>query len=124
MAEILDGTAETLVVSELIATINGDSRGDVWNHAPGASNFNTRTTPNSKRPDQLGAPWCQPKGNPPCLNVDPGRRDALAAARSFHPGGVNVLMADGSVHFICDSIDAELWKALGSIYGGQPVGGW
>jgi prepilin-type N-terminal cleavage/methylation domain-containing protein/prepilin-type processing-associated H-X9-DG protein len=32
-----------------------------------------------------------------------------AGSRSLHPGGVNVLMLGGSVHFIADEIDQNVW---------------
>jgi prepilin-type N-terminal cleavage/methylation domain-containing protein/prepilin-type processing-associated H-X9-DG protein len=41
------------------------------------------------------------------------------AARSYHPGGVNVCFADGSVRFIRDSIPLDKWKALGTRAGGE-----
>lgn len=40
-------------------------------------------------------------------------------ARSFHPGGVNCLFADGSVHFLKDSVNILSWCALGSVNGGE-----
>lgn len=40
---------------------------------------------------------------------------------SRHPGGVNVLMADGSVRFTKDSISAVTWWALGSRNGGEVI---
>ncbi|WP_165072935.1 DUF1559 domain-containing protein [Paludisphaera rhizosphaerae] len=43
------------------------------------------------------------------------------AATSRHSGGVNALMADGSVRFIKDSIAPTAWRALGSIAGGEVV---
>ena len=46
---------------------------------------------------------------------------ALTAARSGHPGGVNALFADGSVHFIRDSIPAATWQALATRAGGEVV---
>ncbi len=42
------------------------------------------------------------------------------AARSSHPGGVNTLFADGSVHFINDSVDYGLWRALSTRAGFEP----
>ena len=37
------------------------------------------------------------------------------AARSRHPGGVDVAYADGSVHFIGDSIDRQTWWRIGAM---------
>jgi len=44
---------------------------------------------------------------------------AAVTARSYHAGTVNVLMMDGSVHGISDSIDRSVWRALGT-RNGQP----
>jgi prepilin-type N-terminal cleavage/methylation domain-containing protein/prepilin-type processing-associated H-X9-DG protein len=44
-----------------------------------------------------------------------------AAARSRHPGGVNALLADGSVHFYKNTISLPTWVALGSMAGGEVV---
>jgi prepilin-type N-terminal cleavage/methylation domain-containing protein/prepilin-type processing-associated H-X9-DG protein len=44
---------------------------------------------------------------------------AHIAARSYHSGGVNVCFADGSVHFIRDSINFASWQALGTRSGGE-----
>ncbi|MDG3002738.1 DUF1559 domain-containing protein [Paludisphaera mucosa] len=35
-------------------------------------------------------------------------------ANSRHPGGVNVLLGDGSVKFVKDSISIQTWRAMGS----------
>jgi prepilin-type N-terminal cleavage/methylation domain-containing protein/prepilin-type processing-associated H-X9-DG protein len=45
------------------------------------------------------------------------------AARSYHTGGVNVCFADGSVHFISDSIAFATWQALGTRSGGDQMDG-
>jgi len=42
--------------------------------------------------------------------------------RSFHTGGANVGMADGSIQFISDGIDAMLCRALHSCDGGEVIG--
>jgi prepilin-type processing-associated H-X9-DG protein len=46
---------------------------------------------------------------------------AHLASRSYHLGGVNVAMADGSVRFIGDRIQLQVWKALGTRCGGEII---
>lgn len=41
------------------------------------------------------------------------------AARSFHPGGVNACMVDGSVQFVTNDIDRTTWNNMGSISDGE-----
>jgi prepilin-type processing-associated H-X9-DG protein len=43
------------------------------------------------------------------------------AARSFHNGGVNVLFGDGSVRFVKDTVDVQVWRALGTRNGREVV---
>jgi prepilin-type processing-associated H-X9-DG protein len=66
--------------------------------------------------------------NPDCRTGNPfgdatnAEWDLLAldgAARSFHPGGVNVLYGDGHVAFVKDSIAVSVWRALGTRNGGE-----
>ena len=42
-------------------------------------------------------------------------------SRSRHPGGVNSLFGDGSVHFMKNSINPLIWVQLGSIAGGEVI---
>jgi prepilin-type processing-associated H-X9-DG protein len=49
------------------------------------------------------------------------RNGTAVAARSAHGGGVNLMMMDGSVRFLRDSIDLGVWRALGSRSGGEPA---
>ena len=42
-------------------------------------------------------------------------------AASTHPGGVSVLLCDGSVHFFSGSIELELWRGLATRKGGETV---
>jgi prepilin-type processing-associated H-X9-DG protein len=41
------------------------------------------------------------------------------AARSSHPGGINLLLADGAVRFVPDAIDPPVWRALSTRDGGE-----
>ncbi|MCA9117307.1 MAG: DUF1559 domain-containing protein, partial [Planctomycetaceae bacterium] len=43
------------------------------------------------------------------------------APRSFHTGGANVVMGDGSVRFLGDSIDTQIHQALHSKNGGEVI---
>ncbi|WP_165233839.1 protein kinase domain-containing protein [Aquisphaera insulae] len=64
-----------------------------------------------------------PPGQPSCLlgGVQDYDGPILATATSRHPGGVNLLTADGSVHFIKGTIAPRVWSALATIAGGEPV---
>ena len=42
---------------------------------------------------------------------------------SYHTGGVQALLCDGSVKFVSDSIDQALWIGVGTINGGEVIGG-
>jgi prepilin-type processing-associated H-X9-DG protein len=43
------------------------------------------------------------------------------AARSMHTNGVNALFCDGSVHYIPNGINAQIWQALGTTTGGETI---
>ncbi len=62
-----------------------------------------------------------------CLNSsDPGGlwggTAGAVTVSSNHPGGVNSCFADGSVHFIKDSVSMNTWWAIGTRNGGETVG--
>ncbi len=48
---------------------------------------------------------------------------AAITARSYHPGGVNALFADGSVKFIKGGVSGATWRAVGTPAGSEIVGG-
>ena len=52
---------------------------------------------------------------------DGGPIYAALTADSYHPGGVNMLLADGSVRFVKDSINGVTWRALSTIAGGEVI---
>jgi hypothetical protein len=43
----------------------------------------------------------------------------ITTPSSNHPGGINVLMGDGTVHFVNESIDMKIWWSIGSRNGGE-----
>jgi prepilin-type processing-associated H-X9-DG protein len=122
LSEVTDGTSNTALSSELILspdTIDNDIRGRYYNPAHCGTLFSTRLPPNTPVPDQLD--WCSSRPVPeaPCIWIG---TDIFVLARSYHSGGVNLGMVDGSVRFIPNSIDPVTFRALGSRNGGEVVG--
>jgi prepilin-type processing-associated H-X9-DG protein len=62
-------------------------------------------------------PWTKPDDLP----FDPAAAPSLFGAASNHPGGFNVLFADGSVRFIKTSISVQTFRALITRAGGEVV---
>jgi len=87
-------------------TPNASDRATVWlGGHPQHNMFSTDRAPNDPRCD------CKAPNNG-CTNF---------AARSAHPGGVNIGMCDGSVHFISDSISVTVMRAIGTKRGREVV---
>jgi len=47
---------------------------------------------------------------------------AVVTSRSYHSGGVNGLLMDGSVRFFRNTIRIDTWRALGTANGGEVLG--
>jgi prepilin-type processing-associated H-X9-DG protein len=47
--------------------------------------------------------------------------DGALTASSRHPGGVNVMMMDGSVRFVKSTVSVVTWQAIGSMAGAEVV---
>ncbi len=43
------------------------------------------------------------------------------STNSFHPGGVNMAFADGSIHFISNAINIDVFQSLATIAGNEPI---
>ena len=124
----VDGTSNTLLMAEVInpfsTTVNIDHRGDIYNDDRNCAMFMAYTTPNSTIPDQLpttsASSYCSYPymRNPPCRG---DRVESFNAARSFHPGGVNAMLGDGSVRFFKNSINLGVWRALATMSGGEVI---
>jgi prepilin-type N-terminal cleavage/methylation domain-containing protein/prepilin-type processing-associated H-X9-DG protein len=124
IGEISDGLSNTMMASEVIQGRTGpgdDLRGFTW--WGGAAGFTTYLGPNSSLPDVITGGRCGAvPPNPPCTLTSTPTYLRLMGARSLHPGGVNVSMCDGSVHFIRDTIGFSIWQALSTSQGGEAFG--
>jgi prepilin-type N-terminal cleavage/methylation domain-containing protein/prepilin-type processing-associated H-X9-DG protein len=104
----LNACTQTYKQGSAINATNGNRWG--WG-AVGISLFNTVVPPNSKQ-----FPWntCSASGGGP-------DNSTFSNAQSNHPGGVNVMFADGSVRFVKDSINPQTWMALGTKSNGEVI---
>jgi prepilin-type processing-associated H-X9-DG protein len=145
LEHILDGTSNTAAFSEhLIGDFSNLSASE------DLDTFRPGTHPNT--PDEavaqcaaidwtdlkfqgssnVGAPWLFGDhsttiyfhvglpGSRSCM-FPPGRISTTANSK-HGPGGVNLLLCDGSVRFVSYGIDLKTWRALGSIEGGEVFG--
>jgi len=90
-----------------------------WRWAEADNAFGVSGAPNNKfRPDREQTPYETPPGALRTAGNNTGANDELF---SFHPGGVNVLMGDGSVRFIKDTINPVTPRALVTRAGGEVI---
>ena len=126
-----DGSSNTVAAAEVLKGAQADVRGMMWSTIPGGASFMSRLAPNNPTDyyrtgivgDSLNQPmFCvnEPVQGLPC-DGNAGDKGAYAGARSHHSGGINALMADGSVRFVKNSISMPTWLALNTIAGGEVV---
>lgn len=85
-----------------------------WRWADPGSAFGTSGQPNNPgQPTNEGVPW------PSTVATAGNQAGANEEPFSFHPGGVNALFGDGSVHFIKSTINLVGLRGLLTINGGE-----
>lgn len=154
LAEVTDGTSNTLMISEVKAwqpyTRNGGPPStNIPNDAATASSyvasgaefkdtghtewpdgrvhhtgFTAALAPNTKVPYTTGGITYDADFN----SWQEGRNGsagqptyAIITSRSFHSGGVQSALVDGSVRFIPQTIELQVWRALATRGGGEAV---
>jgi prepilin-type N-terminal cleavage/methylation domain-containing protein/prepilin-type processing-associated H-X9-DG protein len=127
LQSITDGTSNSLLMAEIVIGATQGSkgyehRGGVYNDDYNCFMFNGYTAPNSKFPDWVANGYCQYpfQTNPPCTKA-PQAQNSYNASRSYHPGGVNALMSDGSVRFAKNTVNVVIWRSLASTRGNEVI---
>ena len=154
LAIATDGTSNTVAISEMVGDANGSTKlkGGVYKTsslhdgqakpAPCLTEARSANDPNvlkSGTDTWRGLLWTDgrsvnacfttvlPPNSPTCIYSWPNIENyawGVFAAQSFHSGGVNVGMADGSVRFVSDTIDCGSANSYGVNSGPSPYGVW
>ncbi len=113
-ADIIDGTSNTVMGAEvlLVRETSGqrDWRGRYYRADHLSSIFSTFQSPNTMLADKMRT--CE-AGNPIYAPCTASTNPQVIYARSRHPGGVQVLLGDGSVRFVAESIDTQICARSG-----------
>ena len=120
--DITDGTANTVLLAEKLQAEGQDLRSYSW--WGDGSSVSGYLMPNSSEPDRIySASYCnnQPLKNLPC-DVATASAPSMFASRSRHPGGVQVVLCDGSSRFIAETIQVDTWRNLMSSRDGLVLG--
>lgn len=130
-AHVTDGLTTTALLSESLIGQDVHSISTAFNPMPQASAVKSLCDAVTAAPQQpetpFGDTWCRgfmersryvhvmPPNSRTCLNAGVTARSGSAVtARSAHPGGVGLAMADGSTRFVANAIDIGIWRAIGS----------
>lgn len=127
--DIRDGQSTTCMVGESLqlkwdtefgpywgSGTHTSSHGVVYSPIPSSGGFNVNWTafiPN-------GQPTAAQLGGPPGT-LNPQKLPYAWAMSSHHPNGLNVCFADGSVHFLKNTINATIWYGLQTIRGSEII---
>ena len=130
MASAADGTSKTLYASEVVIGFphrqrNSDYRSGSWNKVTATDNGCGIGGPTGNGRRQTGASWFEGympnhiffstlmTPNSRLYDCSANSNDVGFASRSKHPGLVQSVAVDGSVHSVQDSIDWVIWRNLG-----------
>jgi prepilin-type processing-associated H-X9-DG protein len=101
-ASVSDGLSNTIFVGESLPAEHDHLQNDNWwDYNSGSAHASTLVPINYRL-----------ASNPACTN--PNNWNLSFGFKSRHTGGANFLMGDGSIQFIRDSIDYNMYQHLGS----------
>ncbi len=105
--DVIDGVSNTIMFGERegITTNNNGHKGALW-VGPQANNFQAVVGRGPGNPTDVA-------------NAPNGSNVGWNVAASFHPGGANVGNGDGSVRFISNNVDLELFSNICTIAGSE-----
>jgi hypothetical protein len=124
IAMCIDGTSNTIIVAEQSGLVggcsysSGDARNGYYSPWGGVTNTNTVNQCNANPgacPDLWGMGITAVAQKPNSWTCGPGAGFSWGGntiLNSYHTAGINVVLVDGSVHFVNDNIDFPTFQAL------------
>lgn len=142
MRDIVDGTSNTLLAAETLFGRRGSDTTtlvDAQRQMKGLHGSLCALTaeslaaaPSTRYQGTRASTWIRNQGYNSMINAyfPPNATEpdvahhgtAVMGARSLHPGGVQIALADGSVRFVANTIDLNTWRNLFSRNDGQVLG--
>jgi len=141
LASITDGTSNTAAFSEWVKGKSGQNSPGLnlvraiaqYSNGGPQNDFSICVASTTSLWDFKGEYWTlqdtgrggpyyhvMPPDQPACaVTAAFGNVDSFIGAGSFHPGGANVLLMDGSVRFAKSSTNLAIWNAVGTRNGGE-----
>jgi len=131
VGDITDGTSNVVLASEIVKSSNNSDDRGAWGWSTGptfsgvVTGSNQILTPNTKQYTDA-SPYASNdttsivfnyRNNPDLTGGDGG-----VGSRSFHAGGTHIVMADGAVRFVGESIEGQTWLKILAIGDGGAVG--
>ena len=117
-----DGLSNTFMVGESVQIKISDQFGPYWGSGNPHRYVHGRILPAS----MAGAPDFMPNAPASAFTGNPVNLAKLPYSWVFsskHPGGVLMVFGDGSVKFIKNSININIWAGLSTIRNGEVIGG-
>ncbi len=119
MSDVIDGTSNTIHVGEVLADCQSHREWGFYHydginnaHASTVVPINNFTTCDNASPGRITHPNCTAKT----------QWNFAWGFKSYHVGGAQFLLADGSVRFISENIDHQTYQALGGRRDGRVIG--
>jgi prepilin-type processing-associated H-X9-DG protein len=145
MASIIDGTSNTAMISEKLRGVGAPHpRTDMFvipNQTTIDATYQTCTAVNVATATPLTSKWgwswvmgencctlynhVSPPNTKTCAGLPfPGTMTNMSMQvppSSYHPGGVNLALVDGSVRFVPNQVNLSVWRGLGTRNGGEAI---
>jgi len=123
MANIIDGTSNTLMVGEC-TFIDVTRRGTFWAYTYASYNQSSITAESRTLNHKYGSLTPTPLPNGTGCAGTPGLEQDQICKRAFgslHNNGINFVMADGSMRFVSYNADVNALQAMATIEGNESV---